>query len=64
MVILKKSKVDDPGGKKTRGGEKFDKRRKFAESIASQHPDVARIDGNMTDGIIMWITTDTNKNLF
>ena len=29
----------------------------------SQHPDVAEVHGNMTDEIIMWITTDTNKNL-
>ena len=36
-------KVDSPGGKDTRSGEKFDKRRKFAESIQAQHPDVARI---------------------
>ena len=35
--------VDAPGGKESRSGEKFDKRRKFAESIQAQHPDVARI---------------------
>ena len=35
--------VDAPGGKESRSGEKFDKRRKFAESIQAQHPDVARV---------------------
>ena len=35
--------VDNPGGKDTRSGEKFDKRFKFAKSIWMQHKDITNI---------------------
>ena len=35
--------VDNPGGKESRSGEKFDNRRKFAESIKAQHPTETKI---------------------